>query len=297
MYEICIRTFSLLREAARRHQLTEGCFQEDGATCHTSNAHFSSFFEDCVICKDLCPSRSPDFTSTDYFLRRFKGKIYRNRRHTIQDLRTNITAEIEINNIDVDILRSVSDNMIHSSLPRVVHLSIDAATINDSNATVRLKLWLMSWVHAHLAKLFVTANITRSVSCIRERHCDDMPLADQRQIQMERSLTPVSERVRVVEGRKHSHHCEPQCALHHLEQESSSQCTMVQGQFARCSILSLRPAVIKTLHTRASVFYPRTRHSPSVQSSLLADMLSLYALCTTEQSSLHSMNSTHFSEC
>ncbi|KAJ4452294.1 hypothetical protein ANN_03814 [Periplaneta americana] len=31
-----------------------------------------------------------------------------------------------------------------------------------SDATVRLKLWLMSWVHAHLAKLFVTADITRS---------------------------------------------------------------------------------------------------------------------------------------
>ncbi|KAJ4448130.1 hypothetical protein ANN_10142 [Periplaneta americana] len=30
------------------------------------------------------------------------------------------------------------------------------------DATVRWKLWLMSWVHAHLAKLFVTAGITRS---------------------------------------------------------------------------------------------------------------------------------------
>ncbi|KAJ4435390.1 hypothetical protein ANN_18005 [Periplaneta americana] len=36
----------------------------------------------------------------------------------------------------------------------------------------------------------------------RERHCDDTPLAGQRQIQMERSLTPVSERVGVVGGRK-----------------------------------------------------------------------------------------------
>ncbi|KAJ4428908.1 hypothetical protein ANN_25902 [Periplaneta americana] len=35
----------------------------------------------------------------------------------------------------------------------------------------------------------------------RERHCDDMPLAGQRQIQIERSLTPVSKRVGVV-GRK-----------------------------------------------------------------------------------------------
>ncbi|KAJ4435347.1 hypothetical protein ANN_17960 [Periplaneta americana] len=36
-------------------------------------------------------------------------------------------------------------------------------TVRD--ATVRLKLWLMSWVHAHLAKLFVTADITRSDAC------------------------------------------------------------------------------------------------------------------------------------
>ncbi|KAJ4445708.1 hypothetical protein ANN_12393 [Periplaneta americana] len=35
----------------------------------------------------------------------------------------------------------------------------------------------------------------------RERYCDDTPLAGQRQIQIERSLTPVSERVEVV-GRK-----------------------------------------------------------------------------------------------
>ncbi|KAJ4447142.1 hypothetical protein ANN_09143 [Periplaneta americana] len=36
----------------------------------------------------------------------------------------------------------------------------------------------------------------------RERRCDDTPLAGQRQIQMERSLTPVSERVGVRGGRK-----------------------------------------------------------------------------------------------
>ncbi|KAJ4435167.1 hypothetical protein ANN_23743 [Periplaneta americana] len=40
-----------------------------------------------------------------------------------------------------------------------------------------------------------------SIWC-RKRHCDNTPLAGQRQIQMERSLTPVSERVGVGEGRK-----------------------------------------------------------------------------------------------
>ncbi|KAJ4451081.1 hypothetical protein ANN_02519 [Periplaneta americana] len=42
----------------------------------------------------------------------------------------------------------------------------------------------------------------RKGSWFRESHCDDTPLAGQRQIQMERSLTPVSERVGVVGGRK-----------------------------------------------------------------------------------------------
>ncbi|KAJ4437950.1 hypothetical protein ANN_13889 [Periplaneta americana] len=37
---------------------------------------------------------------------------------------------------------------------------------------------------------------------VRERHCDDTPLAGERQIQMERSLTPVDERVGVGEDRK-----------------------------------------------------------------------------------------------
>ncbi|KAJ4432751.1 hypothetical protein ANN_21389 [Periplaneta americana] len=45
-----------------------------------------------------------------------------------------------------------------------------------------------------------------------ERHCDDTPLPDQRQIQMERSLTPVSERVRAVEVESKRNHCELQSA-------------------------------------------------------------------------------------
>ncbi|KAJ4449238.1 hypothetical protein ANN_00635 [Periplaneta americana] len=50
----------------------------------------------------------------------------------------------------------------------------------------------------------VLPNLKANVSgtCFRERHCDDTPLAGQRQIQMERNLTPVSERVGVGGGRK-----------------------------------------------------------------------------------------------
>ncbi|KAJ4450590.1 hypothetical protein ANN_02015 [Periplaneta americana] len=56
---------------------------------------------------------------------------------------------------------------------------------------------------------------SKSGTWFRERHCDDTPLAGQIQIQMERSLTPVSERLEVVGGRKqemNSYQCEPRCA-------------------------------------------------------------------------------------
>ena len=95
-------------------ELTQGYFQQDGATCHTSNesmAFISSFFEDRVISKGLWPPRSPDLTTPDYFLWGYlKSRVYRNRPQTKDDLRRNITAEI--NNIDIDMLRRVSNNMV-----------------------------------------------------------------------------------------------------------------------------------------------------------------------------------------
>ena len=44
-------------------ELTTGYYQQDGATCHTSNAsmqEIESFFKDRIISKNLWPPRSPD---------------------------------------------------------------------------------------------------------------------------------------------------------------------------------------------------------------------------------------------
>jgi hypothetical protein len=94
--------------------LTKGYFQQDGATCHTSSdsmALINSFFMGRVISKKLWPPRSPDLSSADNLLWVYlKDKVYKNRPRTIQDLRANITTEI--NNIDRDMLRRVSENMV-----------------------------------------------------------------------------------------------------------------------------------------------------------------------------------------
>jgi hypothetical protein len=45
-------------------------FQQDGATCHTSNesmAKIESFFDDRIISKALWPPRSPDLSPPDFF--------------------------------------------------------------------------------------------------------------------------------------------------------------------------------------------------------------------------------------
>ena len=95
-------------------ELTQGYFQQDGATSHTSNesmAYISSFFEYRVISKGLWPPRSPDLTSSDYFLWWYlKARVYRNKPWTTEHLRRNLKAKI--NNIDVDMLRRVSNTMI-----------------------------------------------------------------------------------------------------------------------------------------------------------------------------------------
>ena len=48
-----------------------GYFQQDGATCHTSNesmTEIESIFDDRIISKALWPPRSPDFSPPDFFL-------------------------------------------------------------------------------------------------------------------------------------------------------------------------------------------------------------------------------------
>ncbi|KAJ4436954.1 hypothetical protein ANN_17086 [Periplaneta americana] len=53
-----------------------------------------------------------------------------------------------------------------------------------------------AWTKCSMCLIHVWAKC----SWFRERHCDDTPLAGQRQIQMERSFTPVSDRVGAVGG-------------------------------------------------------------------------------------------------
>lgn len=110
VYQDIITQFISLLENDERY-----CWlQQDGATCHTSNdtMHFlREFFGDRIISKSLWPPRSPDLSSPDFFLWGYlKGKVYKNRPHTLDDLKVNITTEI--NNISVNVLKKVSSNMV-----------------------------------------------------------------------------------------------------------------------------------------------------------------------------------------
>ena len=52
-------------------ELTTGYYQQDAATCHTSNAsvrEVESFFRTELSQKNFWPPRSPDLTPADFFL-------------------------------------------------------------------------------------------------------------------------------------------------------------------------------------------------------------------------------------
>jgi hypothetical protein len=93
------------------NQLTEdklttctGYYQQDGATCHTSNAGMrgiESFCKDRIISKNLWPPRSPDLTPTVSFLwGLLKSKVYKNTPRTIEQLKDAIRQENEAVNVD-----------------------------------------------------------------------------------------------------------------------------------------------------------------------------------------------------
>jgi len=51
-------------------ELLNGYFQQDGASCHTSNESMTEierFFDDWIISKALWPPRSPDLIPPDIF--------------------------------------------------------------------------------------------------------------------------------------------------------------------------------------------------------------------------------------
>ena len=85
-------------------ELTTGYYQQDGATCHTSNTsmrEIESFFQDRIISKNLWPPRSPDLMPADFFLwGLLKGKVYKYTPRTIEQLKDAIRQETEAVNID-----------------------------------------------------------------------------------------------------------------------------------------------------------------------------------------------------
>ena len=96
-------------------ELRNGYFQQDGATCHTSNdsmTEIESFFDDWIISKALWPPRSPDLSPPNFFLwDALKGKAYANKPRTIQELENNIRREIAA--ISEDVLQATFANMKH----------------------------------------------------------------------------------------------------------------------------------------------------------------------------------------
>jgi hypothetical protein len=76
----------------------EAYFQQNGATCHTSNASMKiikSYFGDQLISKKLWPPRSPDLTTPDFCLCGLvKGRVYSNNQWTIDALKDAIWLEV-----------------------------------------------------------------------------------------------------------------------------------------------------------------------------------------------------------
>ena len=70
----CARYLKILNEFVDQlddDELRNGYFQQDGATCHTSNERMTeieSFFDDRIISKALWPPTSPDLSPPDFFL-------------------------------------------------------------------------------------------------------------------------------------------------------------------------------------------------------------------------------------
>ncbi|KAJ4434735.1 hypothetical protein ANN_23303 [Periplaneta americana] len=68
-----------------------------------------SFFDDRIISRNLWPPRSPDLTTPDFFLWGYlKDRVYATRPETLDDLKHNITQEIQANN---RVLQRVASNM------------------------------------------------------------------------------------------------------------------------------------------------------------------------------------------
>ncbi|CAH2005827.1 unnamed protein product [Acanthoscelides obtectus] len=103
---------------AERMDMDDVYFQQDGATCHTTNVNIhrlQSFFGHRVISRRgnvPWTPRSCDLTPLDFFLWGYlKSKVYVNKPATLQELKNNIIAEI--NAIEPTMLQNVIENFDH----------------------------------------------------------------------------------------------------------------------------------------------------------------------------------------
>jgi len=89
--------------------------ERDNATCHISNKTMNflrEFFGEHIISKGLWPPpHSPDISPPDFFLWGYlKERVFKNRLHTLDELRRIITTEI--NFINVSVLQKVATNVV-----------------------------------------------------------------------------------------------------------------------------------------------------------------------------------------
>ena len=100
-------------------QLTEdeiefSFFQQDGAKAHWARGthrFLEDIFADRVISEGMWPPRSPDLTPHDFWLwGHLKARIYKNNPRTVDEVRANIT--IEINNITPADLQKVFGSIV-----------------------------------------------------------------------------------------------------------------------------------------------------------------------------------------
>jgi len=102
--KVYLQTFNDFVNQLTDDELTTGYYQQDGATCHTSNASMretESFFKDRIISKNLWPPRSPDLTPAYFFFwGLLKSKVYKNTPRTIEELKDAIRQEAEAVNLD-----------------------------------------------------------------------------------------------------------------------------------------------------------------------------------------------------
>jgi hypothetical protein len=123
--EVYMNIFDKFCAQATEEERQSFFFQQDGATCHTSQVSLQRvhevFSEEQTVSKHLWQPRSPDLTTCDYFLwRHLKSTMYETNPHAIQELKDNISHAVAA--IGVTSLCRVYLNMI-----RRARLCSDAA--------------------------------------------------------------------------------------------------------------------------------------------------------------------------